>query len=201
MKFKIFFIALFVNLTVFLFGPYQAMAKYEEPKYDIISKSGDIEIRRYSELVAATVSVSGSRKSSADEAFMVLAGYIFGKNTSKKSGQKEKIEMTTPVAMKEETSQMEMTFFMPSKYQVDSLPKPLDDRIVLSKVPGRTVASIRFSGIADNKSVKDQKEKLVRFLEKNSTKHSSEHFVAVYNPPWTLPFLRRNEIWIKTDLP
>lgn len=187
-----------------------ALAKYEEPSYRVFNKEGDCELRDYPKVVAASVEVSGTRKEGANTAFKILAGYIFGKNVSQKKiamtvpvteKVSEKIAMTTPVTTEESASSMKMTFFMPSKYSLENLPKPLDDRIRFSEVDSKYYAVVRFSGFADEKAISENTSKLRTYMQKVGTNAVAEPVCAFYNPPWTLPFLRRNEVWIEISKP
>lgn len=184
-----------------------SLAKYEEPNYKVTLKEGDFEVRDYPEVVSASVVVSGRGKDSANQAFKILAGYIFGKNEGQakvamtvpvtESIRSEKIAMTVPVTTKEAKDEMTMSFFMPSKYTMETLPKPLDSRITFSTVPARKFAVVRFSGTAGEKSCQKEEQRLRGWLQEKNMSAVSDAVRAFYNPPWTLPFMRRNEIWIE----
>lgn len=184
-----------------------SLAKYEEPDYKVIIKKGDFEVRQYPEVVSASVVVAGSGKDSANQAFKILGGYIFGKNEGHskvamtvpvtESIKSEKIAMTVPVTTKEAENEMTMSFFMPSKYSLSTLPKPLDNRITFNTVPTRKFAVVRFSGIAGEDSCRKEEERLRAWIKEQNMSAVSDAVRAFYNPPWTLPFLRRNEIWIE----
>lgn len=184
-----------------------ALAKYEEPSYSTSEKDGNFEIRDYPSVIAAEVEVSGSGESAANNAFKIIAGYIFGKNVSKtkvamtvpvtEKISSEKIAMTIPVVTDKKQQNMIMRFYMPSKYTLETLPEPNDKRIKLIKLPSARYAVIRFSGFGSEKSCVHH-EKLLNDFVKNKNLVASEAMVrAFYNPPWTLPFMRRNEIWQK----
>lgn len=192
----------------------QADAKYEEPGWQSVKKENDFEIRKYPRVIAASVTVSGADNNQlANRAFKILAGYIFGKNKSNKKiamtvpvTQKvasEKIAMTAPVIKTTTENSMTMKFFMPSKYDLDSLPEAEDKRIEFEAIPSRSYATIRFSGLTEDNRVARETKRLQGFIKSNGLVATGEPVLAVYNPPWTLPFLRRNEVWIpvKTDQP
>lgn len=183
-----------------------ALAKYEEPAYGVDRKEGNFEIRSYPSVIAAEVEVSGLGESSANSAFKILAGYIFGKNVSKtkiamtvpvtENLNAEKIAMTVPVTTAVDNESMIMRFFMPSKYSLETLPEPLDKRILLHRLPPRKFAVIRFSGFSSNENCRQHEEQLKTWLKNQNLEAAGDALRAFYNPPWTLPFMRRNEIWI-----
>jgi effector-binding domain-containing protein len=169
-----------------------ALAKYEEPTYSILEKDGSFEIRDYPSVIAAEVEVPGSGESAASQAFRIIAGYIFGKNVSKK-----KIAMTVPVTTDKKQDHLTMRFYLPSSYTLETLPEPIDRRIKLSIPPAARYAVIRFSGFSSESNCAQQEELLKDFLKRKNLDPIETPIRAFYNPPWTLPFMRRNEIWQK----
>ncbi|MBY0515439.1 MAG: heme-binding protein [Bacteriovoracaceae bacterium] len=182
----------------------------EQPKYQVIVKEENKEIRHYQSFIVAKTTVNGSFKEAQSKGFKILAGYIFGKNKSKQKismtspvvqnnqEANEKISMTAPVTMASENDQWTMTFSMPSQYTLESLPIPEDSSIKLERVEGRYVAALTFSGFWSEKRNNEEGSKLKEWLEKHSSyKQISGAKFAGYNPPWTIPFLRRNEVLIE----
>lgn len=196
------------------------MARVAEPAYDVVRSDGDIEIRRYQPMIVATVVVSGTRREAANAGFRKLADFIFGANrpaqkidmtapvlqapaaggTGGGGRAGEKIDMTAPV-LQEPTSADRWTvgFVMPARYTLDSLPKPTSGEIEISRRPAETLAVIRFSGVP-NQSVLDRKTtELRRWLASEGMTPKGEPRFAFYDPPWTLPFMRRNEVMFEID--
>ena len=165
----------------------------EEPDYEVLETIGDVEIRRYSPYIVAEVTVSGP---SADtQAFRILAGYIFGKNTTG-----EKMSMTAPV----ETRGAEHAFVMERKYTLETLPKPEDERVQLRRKAPRVVAARRFSGRWTERNFSQHRELLLKQLAELGVAVTGNPELARYNSPFTPWFLRRNEIivpveWSPTD--
>ncbi len=91
---------------------------------------------------------------------------------------------------------MTMRFYMPSSYSLETLLAAVDKRIKFSKVPAASYAVIKFSGFAGEDNIARHERKLGDFLEYNGTSADGQAITAFYNPPWTLPFLRRNEVWL-----
>ncbi|BCI53537.1 heme-binding protein [Mycolicibacterium litorale] len=174
----------------------------EEPPHTTQRLSDSVEIRRYQQRIAAETTVSADEESARNEGFRRLAGYIFGSN----HGDTE-IAMTAPVAQQRGTT-IAMTapvaqssggggdwtirFFMPSRWTMDTLPTPNDDRVRLTVTPAETVAVLRFSGDRGGPAVARRTAEL-RDTEFEPTGEPAAWF---YDPPWTLPFRRRNEIAI-----
>tara|TARA_B100001248_G_scaffold261335_2_gene252193 strand:+ start:21916 stop:22569 length:654 start_codon:yes stop_codon:yes gene_type:complete len=180
----------------------------ETLEYDVLLQNKNKEIRSYKEYIVAKVTVDKTEESDS-EAFRILAGYIFGDNTAKQKidmtspvitqeDRSEKIAMTAPVLIEKQGNTKEtMSFSMPSKYKMQDLPEPKDKRISFAKVPAHMVAAIRYSGLRDReKRLRNEKE-LMDWLESlEDYQLDGEAKYAGYNPPWTLPFFRRNEVLI-----
>ena len=159
----------------------------EEPEYELLTTVGEVEIREYVPTIQAVTVTRGS-----NSGFRRLAGYIFGGNESNQS-----IAMTAPVQQSLSGNQQEMAFTMPAEYSWDELPAPEDARVELREVPGRTAAVIRFGGWATSGKVKKMQRELVKMLDYQGIEMVSEPVLNQYNPPWTPPFMRRNEIMVE----
>jgi hypothetical protein len=158
----------------------------EEPQYEVITawEEHSIELRSYApRLLAVTTMTEGQ-----NNGFRVLAGYIFGGNNSD-----QKIAMTAPVQRSMDDS-AEMAFMMPAEYSLSDLPTPEDDRVSFREAPGYTAAVIQFNGWADMEKAEANWQVLQAFLLERDIAIAGEPSLNQYNPPWTLPFLRRNEI-------
>ena len=183
----------------------------ETPKYSIIMKQNEIEIRHYPAYIQAEVVMDDKQyKSAIEKGFGVLAGYIFGNNVSKEkiamtspvqASQSEKIAMTTPVTVTGESS-FTVAFIMPSTYTLETLPQPKDSRVHFRQIPPRSLAAIRFSGFFRQDTIQKNKQRLSKWLQEQGIETEGDFIVAGYNPPWVPGFLARNEvlIQIKTEL-
>jgi len=159
----------------------------EEPYYVVLKTLEEgIEIREYDPQIRAT-----SQMGQENRSFGVLAEYIFGHNE-----RNERIGMTAPVV----TNRDQMSFIMPKRFNLESLPKPLSAQIKIDVVQKARVAVIRFSGFSSPKKSDEEAEKLLIVLKNNGIEIEGEPFLMRYNPPWTLPFFRRNEVAIKVKL-
>jgi hypothetical protein len=159
----------------------------EEPSYEVLrTLEKAIEIREYDPQIRATSQIGQENRS-----FGVLSEYIFGNND-----RSEQIGMTAPVV----THRDRMSFIMPKRYNLESLPKPLNDQIEIDQVQKCKVAVIRFSGFTSPKKMDEEAEKLLMALESNEIRTKGEPFLMRYNPPWTLPFLRRNEVAVEVKI-
>lgn len=182
----------------------------EQPRYKVVHKEDNKEIRQYESYIVAKTTISGSFKEAQSEGFKILAGYIFGKNKSQQkiamtapviqSEESQKISMTAPVIIAPSSvkSSWTMTFSMPSQYTQETLPLPDDKRIVIETIPARYVAALTFTGFwGEEKNEKKTQELKVWLKSYSDFLEASEGMFAGYNPPWTLPFLRRNEMLIE----
>ncbi len=181
----------------------------ESPRYQVIETTGNIEVRTYAPRIVAKTSVPGNFTSAQKKGFKLLADYIFGKNekqekismtapVTQSAPKNEKIEMTAPVMMTQTGASQVMTFTMPRKYTLDSLPKPLDPQVVLERIPAQTYGVIRFSGVWREETNQIKAKELVDWInQKGQYEVISEPIFAGYNPPWTLSFFRRNEVLLE----
>ena len=180
----------------------------EQPKYVMLERiSGAIEIREYQPRVAAETTIDTTKAEDARrEAFGLVAGYIFGANKTKEkvamtspveiSSSGTKIAMTAPVEVNKSDSALVMRFFMPSQYSINQLPEPTDSRVKLIELPKTTVAALQFSGSTGDSAVAERATELTKVLGLTNWKIAGPETAYFYNPPWTLPFLRTNEVVI-----
>lgn len=171
-------------------------SKSEHAKYAVIQKSKNIEMRDYNSIIIAQVEIPlKDRKTAASEGFRLIADYIFGNNISKK-----KIAMTVPVMQQEIENAWQIRFVMPSEYDMNALPKPYNQKVNILSLDKKRFAVIRFSGLASDINISQNTEKLRDFIKLNKLKSNQIAIYAFFNPPWTLPFLRHNEIMIEIVL-
>lgn len=156
----------------------------ETPKYKVIKKDGIIEIREYDDYIVAETTGS----------FIDLFNYISGANS-----KKQKIAMTAPVMDIFSDKGNSMAFIMPKTYNKEDLPEPQNENIELKKITRSRVGVIRFSGILRATRAEAMTEKLINWLDRNNYRRISSPKWARYNPPFTLPFIRRNEIHIEVE--
>jgi len=193
-----------------------AMATAEPPfTVSFQQQDPDISLRSYPSLVAAEVTLAMDRDQAGNSGFRILAGYIFGGNDGARS-----IAMTAPVVMAPSagvplamTAPVTQTagsggawtvrFYMPAGYTLATLPKPKDARVHFLEVPATEIAVIRFSGLAYEADVAQKTRDLQAFIAARHWRATGPPSLARFNPPWTLWFLRRNEVWIPvvTDAP
>jgi hypothetical protein len=179
----------------------------EEPAHSSDQLTKQVQIRRYSPRIAAETVVEGDEVAARSEGFRRLAGYIFGRNRARARidmtapvGQQqangERIAMTAPVSSASSSSGWVIRFYMPADATMESLPVPDDDRVRLVPVPAESVAVLRFSGVASATAVAKRTSELRRELQAYGFETAGQPATWLYDPPWTLPFRRRNEIVI-----
>ncbi len=169
-------------------------ADIEEPQWTLVDTVDEVELREYAPTVRAVTQLDHAGQTSSG--FQRLAGFIFGGNDT---GQK--IAMTAPVEETLHTDAPVMAFTMPAEYAMEDLPNPEDNSVTLQAMPGRTMAAIRFSGWATNGKVDRKTEELIQTLAQHGITTIGDPSLNQYNPPWTPPFLRRNEIMVQVELP
>jgi effector-binding domain-containing protein len=185
-------VVLIIILGCILVGP--IMSNVEKPKYHVISSQENIEIRKYNPMIIALVEVQGERKEAIKGGFKILADYIFGNNKSK-----EDIPMTAPVRQQKFQENWQISFIMPSEYNMETLPQPNNKNISLKELPSKKYIVINFSGMISDQNIALHEEKLKKYTLENEMHILSSPIYAFYNPPWTLPFMRRNEIMIEIN--
>ncbi len=188
------------------FGDAAIIDEIEKPKYEVVDSSGDIEIRRYEPMIIAEVSIAGDRKESLGSGFRILADYIFGENidgrdiamTAPVQQQRGvKIPMTAPVQQQYYSDVWRVSFVMPSKYSMATLPKPLDWRIAIKQVPAQEFAVIVFSGMNSQSNFDKHENELREYIRSQDLSVVTSPKYAFYNPPWSFPPLRRNEVLLE----
>jgi hypothetical protein len=157
-------------------------------------------------MIVAETEASGERDKAINQGFRTIAAYIFGNNSSaqkvamtspvtQQAG--EKIAMTAPVTQQGDGHVWHVRFVMPANYTMETLPKPNSPAIKLKEMGQRRFAVIQFSGLASKESLKRHTEELNSFISAKKLQVLSAPTFAFYNPPWTLPFLRRNEVMVE----
>jgi hypothetical protein len=197
------------NFTLFVF-PTIAMA-IEEPKFTLLENEQAYEIRAYAPKIIAEVEVDAEMREASSIGFRLIADFIFGNNLAQ-SGKSEKISMTAPVAIKPSFEKISMTapvglqqsnkgwrvyFVMPSQYTLETLPKPNNPRIIIKVIPSQKFAVLHFSGLVNEEKLSSKSVELNQWITRKNLKVVGSPELARYNPPWTLPFLRRNELMVE----
>ena len=189
-----------------LAGP--LMSDVEKPDYKVIQSEQNIEIRHYEPMIIAEVEVEGKREDAIRDGFRLIADYIFGNNKVKldiamtspvQQQESQKIAMTAPVQQQSTGRSWQISFVMPSRYSMESLPEPNNDRVRLKEIPTKKFGVIEFSGTNSNENVTKHENQLMNYIEANQIKIIGSPKYAFYNAPWTLPFMRRNEVMIEIN--
>jgi hypothetical protein len=204
------FAAVLLSIITLLFSAGKAMAT-EEPKYSLIEKDGAFEVRAYDSKLIAEVLLDAEMSDATSAGFRLLADYIFGNNTAP-SGKSEKISMTAPVTVENRSEKIAMTapvaiqseqkgwrvwFVMPSHFSLATLPKPNNPLVVIKPIAAKRYAVVRFSGWVDDEKMQAKLKELSTWLAVKKLTSKGQPELARYNPPWTLPFLRRNEVMLE----
>lgn len=192
----------------------------DEPAHRVAVQDGDFELREYASYVIAETTVAEPFEDAIEIGFGRLFDYISGANRNA-----TKIEMTAPVLTEPEGEKIQMTapvfvepgdqsgasedqalassdrswtisFVLPEAYMLETAPRPTDPQISLREVPEHRVASVRFSGRFRNEAAEENRQRLDEWLSDRGLEHRADWRFAGYNPPWTIPAFRRNEVLV-----
>jgi len=198
-------IRIFSTALLMLTGVVDAMA-IEEAPYKVVKTAGIFELRDYAPHILAETVVEGSLEDAGNKAFRRLFRYISGENRSRdtiamtapvsQQPEGEKITMTAPVGQQAVEGKWAVSFMMPASYTLETLPVPTDPGVTLRQVAARRLAAVRYSGLWSEKNYLRYKGELESWLRDNGLTVTGEPVWARYNPPFTLWFMRRNEILI-----
>lgn len=212
----------FLCICLFFGAPF-AMA-IEEPAFKVISKSGKFEIRQYAPYLIAQTWVEGDMDDAGSQGFRRIADFIFGNNQLPGGQASSKIAMTAPVTMEPQSANIAMTapvamepsdntsgmksaqrwrvqFAMPRQYTLANIPQPKNAAVTLSEVPEKYVAVHSYSGLNTLQRVQDKTDELLQWVKTSSLVAKGPPQLARYDPPWTLPMWRRNEIMVEIEAP
>ena len=196
----------------------------EEPRFDVIVSQPPFELRHYAPTLIAQTLVDGDMDTASRQGFRLIANYIFGNNIAVGSDQAAKIAMTTPVTVEPQSSKIAMTapvtiepqsgdtrvrgalqwrihFVMPSQYTLATIPKPNNNAVTLHELPRKYMAVYRYSGFNTQARVQEKTEEALAWVKQQSLKVVGTPQLSRYDPPWTLPMFRRNEIMVEVAAP
>ena len=185
------------------------LAATEEPKYSVLLKEDAFELRQYApQLVAETV-VNGDMDAASSQGFRAIADFIFGNNKAPGQSASAKIAMTAPVTVQpranentlREARDWRIQFVMPSQYTMETLPKPNNQAVQLREVPTQRFAVLRYSGLNSESKVEDKTNELLAWVKSKNWQMVGSPQLSRYDPPWTLPMWRRNEIKVEVTAP
>jgi len=182
-------------------------ATVTEPAHKVVSRNDDYEVRAYAGFLVAETTVSGPWKEALNEGFRRLFSYISGNNEGRSkvamtapvlSGEPEKIAMTAPVLQEAGTGDMQVvSFIAPASYTLETIPVPKDTSIRIRQVSPFTAAVVRYGGWTDPGKIERKTAELRSLLARDGRTPVPPFLSAQYNPPWTIPPFRRNEIIVK----
>ncbi len=198
---------MFRHLMLFAFAAMPiASQAIEEPDYEVLRKLGNVELRQYAPYVVAEVVLDTTADEAGNQAFPILAAYIFGKNKAEmkmamtapvtQSAASVRMNMTAPVTQAAVAGGMRVQFVLPRGVTLATAPEPLDARVQLRTVPASQWAAIRYSGTWSQSNYQEHLALLKAALDAADVATQGEPVLARYNAPFTPWFLRRNEIWL-----
>jgi len=179
----------------------------EEPRWTLVYEDGPFQVRDYAATIVAETEIEGDRGAAINEGFRRLARFIFGGNvpnqeiamtapvTQRPAGQR--IAMTAPVIQAASGARWVVTFYMPPGSNISDMPRPLDASVVVREQPRRRVAVLRFTGLSGESNLARHVEELRQRIAARGEVATGSATYAFYNPPWTLPWMRRNEVMLE----
>ena len=196
----------------------------EEPKYKVIHSDGSFEIRQYPPILIAETLVEGDMDEASSKGFRLIADFIFGNNQIADTSTGEKIAMTAPVTVEPSSAKISMTapvtvepksdgttmqsakqwrvhFVMPSQYTLATIPKPKNSAVTLHELPSKYFVVHRYSGFNTEARVQEKTDEALAWAKQQSLKVVGTPQLSRYDPPWTLPMFRRNEIMVEVAAP
>jgi len=215
-------------LIIFMSQWGAAMA-IEEPQFDVLSQETPYEVRHYRPMLIAQVTVEGDMDEASNKGFRQIAGFIFGSNqplaesdmksmvsASSSSGaplstaesKGVKIAMTAPVTIKPQAADQginaklwRVNFVMPSQYTLKTIPRPQNPAVELQEVPEKFYAVMSFTGFNFQSKVQQHMDDTVKWALSKGYTVLGPAQLSRYDPPWTLPMFRRNEIMLEIAKP
>ena len=181
----------------------------EEPKYEVIQTDGTFEIRKYAPILIAETFVDGDMDEASNKGFRLIADYIFGNNQVVDSNANTKIAMTAPVTVEPQFTDSHMQnakkwrihFVMPSQYTLANIPKPKNDVITLKEVPSKYFLVYSYSWLNTLSRVQNKTDEALEWANRKGLKVIGAPKLSRYDPPWTLPMFKRNEIMLEIAAP
>ena len=185
------------------------VAATEEPKYSVLLKEDAFELRQYAPQLVAETAVNGDMDAASSQGFRAIADFIFGNNKAPGQNASAKIAMTAPVTVQpranesslREAKDWRIQFVMPSEYTMATLPKPNNQAVQLREVPAQRFAVLRYAGLNTESKVEDKTNELLAWVKTKNWQMVGSPQLSRYDPPWTLPMWRRNELRVEVTAP
>ncbi len=189
----------------------------EQAQYEVLLQEDDYELRRYAPLAMAVTSAQADNFDEANsETFNRLFDYISGDNTRKEeismtapvlsakshADQGQDIAMTSPVfasTSPDPNGEWQLAFVLPAQYSAANAPAPTHPKVTIIDQSERLVAVVTFTGFWSQERFGEETANLKAWLSQQPYEVRGAFTFAGYDPPWTLPFLRRNEVLVEVE--
>ena len=165
---------------------------YRSAPYAVVRTDGKFEVRDYPALTVAETTMSGAGSGGS---FNRLFGFITGRNANN-----QKIAMTTPVFMSGSDESDTMAFVMPAGLDAGKAPQPEDGKVTVKELPAGRFAVLRYSGERSREQEAKTLAELKSWMSAQGLSALSKPVYGYFDPPWTPPFMRRNEVMLRTSL-
>jgi hypothetical protein len=164
----------------------------EQMPYTVTAKRDGYELRHYDRAILVRVTVTGDAERAGNAGFGPLVRYISGDNMSS-----ERMAMTSPVLQESaSTSTHVVSFVLPADVDPASIPVPRNSVVKTEVVDARNMDARTYIGRWTDAKFRENAEQLSSDLARDGLTVSGKPMWARYDPPWTLPFMRRNEVLI-----
>ena len=180
-----------------------------EPPHEVLRSEGKIELRQYQPQLIAETFVQKDYDQAGSAGFRRLAGYIFGGNRAKEQismtapvlqeAQSRSIAMTAPVLQEETADGWWMAFILPVEITLANAPEPTNPAAKLRELPAKRQVSLQYSGRNSPGEMQRQAKELSAWIDQQGLRPLTDPKMASYDPPWTLWFLRRNEVQVEVE--
>ena len=172
-------------IAIFFYGEY-VMGSTPTPSFQVVQELESVQIRQYTSITLLEAPLEGADMRAG---FRQLAGYI----------RDNEIAMTKPVLRYEKNNQWHMAFIMPSGLSQAALPQPKNKHLTIHPVQAKKMAVIGFSGVYTQAKHQTYLQRLLTTLKTRGIAFDNNPIIALYDPPWRLPFFRHNEIWVEVE--
>lgn len=179
--------------------------RVEAAHYRVLEEREGYELRAYDAQTVAQILLDGDIKTAVFRGFEPLSNYFFWNNERKPTpdnseGGRERMQMTTPIIVQGDEPEVVnvqghwMWFYLPQKYTPETAPTPKDERVKVEQKPAFEAAVIKFNGWGEMGAMREHEDLLRALLKRDGIAVAGLPLYARYDPPWTVPIFRRNEV-------
>lgn len=166
------------------------MSRNETIQYEVMKQDGIFELRKYNDILLASTKTSIHNRS--ESGFNNIFKFISGENSLN-----TEISMTTPVITYQEEEILTTSFYVPSIYNENNVPKPTSENVFLNLIEHSLFVVVRFNGAWIPSNYEHYDALLKDYILKNKYTIVSNRYILRYHAPYTPDHIKRNEIAYK----